>query len=460
MIERALERRATLLFGVSILLLVAIYLIVGGIYRPQNLDDGWTLSALYQYSVHGAEQDKIFGATITSEGQDGVYHFAKIQALIYGIFLNVVGWTQSAGHAVSMLFVGLGAVTWGVITKRLTGRRNLAITTVIVLLFSEPFFGPANQSRPEALTFFFASVAFLFYLYDRPFFSGLFVGLAFEVHPAGLFAGLYVSSAFFAKATKTGFKELLSSRSTVLLCFGLVVGFSAYLLLHAEALSTLLETFVQSNAGISNFMISYFIKAKYLRHIPEFIFFVAMLTVFVQGRYWKEAQPLVWLLIAAGSSLLVLHRGSIHYVLYLYAPLMLVSLWVADKYNKLHLTFALGLAFFTAQYGAVYFLNHPYSFDAYSAAVREAVPNDNLTVVGTSNDWFIFQERHFYAYTYAPEKFNEVAPSAFYLIRNDSPYESFPKDRFYENIDRTFSCSELSAFSLGGEKVQIDRCER
>lgn len=460
MIERALERHATVLFCVSALLLAVIYLIVGGIYRPQNLDDGWTLSALYQYHVHGIEQDKIFGATLVSEGQDGVHHFAKIQAFIYGAFLNVVGWTQSAGHAVSTLFVGLGAVTWGLITKRLTGRSHLAVATVILLLLSEPFFGPANQSRPEALTFFFASTAFALYLHDRPFLSGLFIGLAFEVHPAGLFAGLYVASAFFAKATKTGLRELIFSRPTALLLLGSLLGLSAYLLLHAEALSTLLETFSQSNAGISNFLIYYFFKAKYFRHIPELILFITMLAVFVRGRHWKEAQHLVWLLVIAGSSLLVLHRGSIHYVLYLYAPLMLISLWVADRYRKLYLTFALCLVFFTAQYGVVYYLNRSYSFDAYSVAVSKAVPDDDLAVVGTSNDWFIFKERSFYAYTYGSAAFNAVAPSAFYLIRNDSPYASFPKDRFYENIDRTFRCSKLSAFALGGEKVQIDRCER
>jgi hypothetical protein len=139
---------------------------------------------------------------------------------------------------------------------------------------------------------------------------------------------------------------------------------------------------------------------------------------------------------------------------------MLISLWVADKYKKLLVTYSLCLALFVAQYGAIFYLNRSYSFEAYSAAVSKAVPNDGLAVVGTSNDWFIFKERSFYAYTYGSAAFNAVAPSAFYLIRNDSPYASFPKDRFYENIDRTFRCSKLSAFTLGGEKVQIDRCER
>jgi hypothetical protein len=460
MIERALQRHATLLFGVSALLLVAIYLIVGGIYRPQNLDDGWTLSALYQYHVHGIEQDKIFGATLASEGQDGVYHFAKIQALIYGAILDIVGWTQSAGHAVSTLFVGLGAVTWGLITKRLTGRSHLAVATVILLLLSEPFFGPANQSRPEALTFFFAAAALALYIYDRPLLSGLFIGLAFEVHPAGLFAGLYVASAFFAKATKTGLRELVFSRQTALLLLGSFIGLSVYLLLHAEAISTLLETFSQSNTGFSNFLIYYFFMAKYMRHIPELIFFSIMLGVFVRGRHWREAQSLSWLLLIAGASLLVLHRGSIHYVLYLYAPLMLISLWVADRYNKLLVTYSLCLVLFVSQYGAIFYLNRSYSFEAYSAAVSKAVPNDGLAVAGTSNDWFIFQERVFYAFTYGSEAFNEVAPSEFYLIRNDSPYMSFPKDRFYANIDRTFNCGKISSFTLGGERVQIDRCER
>jgi hypothetical protein len=460
MIEHVLERRATLLFGLSALLLVAIYLIVGGIYRPQNLDDGWTLSALYEYHLHGAEHDKIFGATLASEGQDGVYHFAKIQAFIYGIILDIVGWTQSAAHAVSTLFVGLGALTWGIIAKRLTGRGGLAAATVILLLFSEPLFGPANESRPEALTFFFASVAFALYLFDRPLLSGLFIGLAFEVHPAGLFAGLYVASAYFAKAAKTGLKNHIFSRPTALLLLGSLLGLSAYLLLHADALLTLLQTFSQSNTGFSNFLVYYFFKAKYMRHIPELIFFVLMLGFFVRGRHWKDAQPLVWLLVITGSSLLVLHRGNIHYVLYLYAPLMLISLWVADRYKKLYLTFALCLAFFAAQYGAIYYLNRAYSFDAYSSAITNAVPDDDLTVVGTSNDWFIFKERSFYAYTYGPAAFNAVAPSAFYLIRNDSPYMSYPRDRFYENIDRSFSCSKLSGFTLGGEKVQVDRCER
>jgi hypothetical protein len=139
---------------------------------------------------------------------------------------------------------------------------------------------------------------------------------------------------------------------------------------------------------------------------------------------------------------------------------MLTSLWVADRHKKLHLTVALCLAFFTAQLGVVYYLNHSYSFDAYSVAIAKAVPADNLAVVGTSNDWFVFKERVFYAYTYGAEAFNAVAPNEFYLIQNDSPYASFPQYGFYENIDRNFTCSKISGFTLGGEKVQVAPCKR
>jgi hypothetical protein len=455
-----LERRATLLFAASTLLLVATYLIVGGIYRPQNLDDGWTLSALYEFHRHGVTQDTIFGATLASEGQDGVYHFAKIQATIYGLILDVIGWTRSSGHAVSTLFACCGALTWGVITRRVTGRANLAVATVILLLFSEPLFGPAHQSRPEALTFFLASAALALYLYQRPFLAGLLVGLAFEVHPVGLFAGLYVAAAFFTRATTTNLKSELFSRSTGLLLFGSLIGLGGYLLLHADALSTLVQTFSQSNTGSQNFLLSYFLKAKFMRHIPELIFFVVMVAVFIRGKHWKDSPFLTWMFVFTGLSLLVLHRGNMHYVLYLYAPLMLISLWVADKYHKLHLTFVVCLAFFFAQYGAVYYLNRAYSFDAYTRAVSKELPDDDVAVVGTSNDWFINQEREFYAFTYGSEAFNAVAPSEFYLIRNESPYMTFPKDRFYDNIDRTYQCSPLSTLAIGGEKVQIDRCER
>ena len=456
MIERALERHATLLFGVSTLLLVAVYLIVGGIYRPANGDDGWSLSFLYQYHLHGVEHDTVFGNVVPSAGgQDGVFHFAKIQSFVYGAILDVAGWTRSAAHAVSTLLIGASALIWGIIAQRITAHRYLSTALVILLLLSEPLFGPANQSRPEALTFFFASAAFALFLYERPFFSGLFIGLAFEVHPAGLFAGLYVASAFLAKLAKGDVKNQMFSRSTALLVSGVVLSFSLYALLHIEAIATLRSVALENNQG-TNFLWAYFVNTKYSRHIPELLFILMTTGLFIAKKHWKEESTLAWLLLGTGFSLLVFHRGNFHYTLYSYAPLMLTSLWVAARYKKLFLTFCLCLMFFVAQYAAVYYLNRLYSFDAYAAKISKAVPNDGLAVVGTSNDWFIFQERVFYANKYQPEAFSAVAPSAFYLIQNSS----FSKPEFYANIYRTFRCNKLSGFALGGQSVQVDRCER
>jgi hypothetical protein len=460
MIEQMLERRATLLFGASLVLLGAIYLIVGGIYRPQNLDDGWALSYLYQFRLHGIEHASIFkSAVIPGTFQDGVFDFSKIQSFVYGTVLDLVGWTQAATHAVSTLLIAASAVIWGLIAHRLTGRRSLSIAAVILLLFSEAFFGPANQSRAEALTFFLASAAFALYMFEFELLSGLLVGLAFEVHPTGLYAGIYVASAVAAKASNGRFNNLNFSRSTALLVAGLVFGFGVYVALHSSAISNLPQVLASGNDG-SNILTAYFIKAKYFRHVPELIFFVAMVVVFVVKRHWNNVKALSLLIGATGISILLVHRESVHYALYVYAPLMLISLWVVDRYRKLHLTFLLCVIFFTVQYAAVYYLNRSYSFDAYSAAISKAVPNDGVAVVGTSNDWFIFKDRNFYAYTYGSEAFSSVAPSAFYLIRNDSPYVSFPSDNFYVNIHRIFNCIELSRFNLGGEKVQVDRCER
>ena len=460
MVERILQRHARLLFGASTLLLVVIYLIVGGVYRPQNLDDGWTLSFLYQYHLHGVEHDTVFGNVVSSTGgQDGVFYFAKIQSIVYGAILDFAGWTQSAAHTVSTLLIGASAAIWGLIAHRLTSRRALSAAIVLLLLFTEPFFGPANQSRAEALAFFFASAAFALYVFEFPLFSGLLVGLAFEVHPTGLFAAIYVASALFAKASSSNIKNTIFSRSTALLFAGLILGFGIYVLLHAEAISTLPQVLTAGNSG-DNLLVAYFIKTKYLRHVPELVFFLLTVGIFIAKKYWRDTASLSWLLLATGCSILVIHRESVHYALYFYAPLMLTSLWVADRHKKLHLTVALCLAFFTAQLGVVYYLNHSYSFDAYSVAIAKAVPADNLAVVGTSNDWFVFKERVFYAYTYGAEAFNAVAPNEFYLIQNDSPYASFPQYGFYENIDRNFTCSKISGFTLGGEKVQVAHCKR
>jgi hypothetical protein len=345
MIERMLERHATLLFGVSALLLIVIYLTVGGIYRPANGDDGWSLSFLYQYHLHGMEHDTVFGNVVPAAGgQDGVFHFAKIQSFVYGTILDVAGWTRSAAHAVSTLLIGASALIWGIIAQRIAARRSLSVALVILLLLSEPLFGPANQSRSEALTFFFASVALALYLFDHPLFSGLFIGLAFEVHPAGLFAGLYVASVFLQKITKGNMRDKVFSRSTALLLSGVVLSFGLYALLHFEAISTLGSMALESNQGI-NFLYAYFVNTKYFRHVPELLLFFLMIGVFITKKHWRDERTLAWLLLGTGFSLLVFHRGNFHYTLYSYAPLMLISLWVAARYKTIFLTFTLCLMF-------------------------------------------------------------------------------------------------------------------
>lgn len=170
-----LSKSDRLAVTICLLTAVTLYVFLHTIYRPDNMDDAWFLSIARNHIVNGIETDEVFGGLPGSGGFGGVVLFGKTYTHIYGSILNLAGWTKSNSHAISLVFMLISAACWFGITVSLGYGRTIASFFAALLLIVEPFFGAANQARPDAMSFFCVS-------------AGLFLFLKRSYLPAGFLA--------------------------------------------------------------------------------------------------------------------------------------------------------------------------------------------------------------------------------------------------------------------------------
>ena len=96
------------------------------------------------------------------------------------------------------------------------------------------------------------------------------------------------------------------------------------------------------------------------------------------------------------------------------------------------LLLALCFLLMTPQYAFIYNLNHGWNRETYLKEIMNAVPHDNLPVVGSTPAWFALMDKNFKDAISSPEIFAKLNFREFYLLE-----DRFTRDeKIYANLLR------------------------
>ncbi len=434
---------------------LTIYVLLHGIYRPENMDDAVFLSFAHNHVVGGVEEDLCFGARAGSGGYGGVTFFGKTFTYLYGYLLNLLGWTKSQAHLISTSMAFFGALTWVAILRDLGFSRRLTVFFALTLLIAEPFFGAANQARPDALVFFLASLALLFFVHGRFVAAGFLAVVSMEVHPVGIISFLWTAAAAWAMLRSSPpLERITGSAMGWRLAVGPGLGVLYYLALHHRNLGGIFEAVAGGNAGgVYSILIEYFFKTKYHRHLPELALFLSCALWFFGKRLYRENKFIPALIVAVLAFAAVIQRPSFMYMIYVFPAFLLLVLWTSERSRRLGTLALLWLVYLVPQYAFVYVQNHDWDFSKYVAAVQQAVPSDRTPVIGRYNDWFAFMNRPFYGFDYGGD-FRNLGLREFYMIEDES-YRQGKYPNLRAAIGGRYASKEISRFTGRGEMVVI-----
>ena len=420
-------------------------LLQGGKYRPDDIDDPWSLSFAYNYLHHGAAEDLTTGSIWN---QAGVQYFGKIYALLLGRTMDLIGWNKTDGHLLSLLFLLIGLALWGPLLKKLGFSKALSTAFPVSALLFEPFFSTAVCSRSEPFIFMASSLAVLLFLRGWYFFSALSICLAVETHPTGIIGFFYVAALI---AAYPAVRERLWSRpfwNPGKVGAGFLLGFAGYAWLHWGVIGKL-PGFLLGQNSISggeswNFLYEYFFKTKYLRHIPELAIFSAGFILFFKDGLHRSSPFLAWLSVFSIAFALLVRHPNFHYVIYCYPAFLLATLRAAEARGLLPAALAGFLLLLTPQYAIAYYMNRNFDYSSQVALVRKAVPPDSLPVVGGMDDWYSFYDREFYFNDYAIND-TKLDLGKFYLIQDeaylglDSPMRKWIRKNYVQASEWTLA---------------------
>lgn len=443
-------------FGLLGGLILLAYLALHGIYRPDNKDDAWFLSFAYSHVVQGVESDVVFGSRPGTGGYGGVLLFGKTYSYLYGYVLNALGWTKSNGHLISTVCILLSAICWGLLLRKNGQSRLLSGVFACALLLVEPYFGAANQARPDALSFLLVSGSALAFSFNRYVAAGLLAAIAVEIHPVGISALLLIAALAVARQQSDPFDRRTLVLAAVGLLAGLLIGAAYYYGLHADHLSLLLSTLTSGNAGAGgsdNILIEYFLKTKHFRHVPELVVFVACTVWFVKRRYYRETWLVPALFVACMAFALIVQRPNFMYTIYVYPGFLLLTLWLCERNGWLKAAGLAVLVYLIPQYAIVFAQNRSWDMAQYVAQVRAAVGQHQEPIVGNPNDWFAFQQREFYSASYHGD-LRPVLPGQFVLIESDH-YRDGEYPRMTALVNESYRIAETVEFQSRGKPVRV-----
>lgn len=439
--------------------IVAQYALLNGIYRPENTDDAFSLSFLYNFHHRGVEIDDVFGNAYQLERQNGVTLFGKLQAYLYGPILDLFGWSRVAAHAVSTSLILATALCWSAIVRRITSDSKLAMGFGLLLLWTEPVFAAANQARPDALTLLLSALSLYAIAVERPTLAGVLACAAVETHPMGAVAVTYVAAWTILRINRdrrlTGAAPYLGR-----LLLGALFGIAGYLALHWPSIGELVPVLTLNSGGApGGFLYAFFFQTEYLRHIPELVLFLVAFASLLRFRELLEDRLLDTLLISGLIVVFLFRRENFQYAVYMYPLFIYVLLIMFRRIRKQWMPLVLYAVLLVPQYTFVYIRNHDFGIDEYLRAVTGAVPMDDLPVIGTPNAWFAFHERRFYAIEYRNEWLFDLDLAEFYLV--GSPYDSLPTaPGTYARLREAYSCVSIAQPQIYNKPVMVERCSR
>jgi hypothetical protein len=452
-----LSRLDWILIGLYLVVALSVYILLHGIYRPENMDDAVFLSFAHNYVVRGIEGDLCFGARAGSGGYGGVTFFGKTFTYLYGYLLNFLGWTKDHAHLISTFLVFFSALTWVAILKQLGFTRRLTAFFCLALLIVEPFFSAANQARPDALIFFLATLVLLCFVRGWFVAAGFLATVSLEIHPVGIISFLWATSAAMAMLlSPPQSRRLTGSKMGLQLAMGMAIGVLYYLALHHRNLVALSGVVAGGNVGgVYSILIEYFFKTKYHRHLPEFALFLSCALWFLRKGLYRNNRFIPAFILAALAFATIIRRPSFMYMIYIYPSLLLLVLWTFEGSRHLRTIAILWLVYLLPQYAFVYAQNHDWNLSKYLANVQQAVPSDRTPVVGRPNDWFAFMNRSFYGLDYGGD-FQNLGLGEFYMIEDES-YRQGKYPQMQAAIGSRYTSKEVSRFTGRGEIVVIKK---
>jgi hypothetical protein len=438
------------LYAVSILL---TYAFLHMHYRPNDVDDGWSLSYLYNYFYKGITTDLNFGDPF-----NGVQFFGKFHALLVAFILELLGWTRTNGHLLSIFFMGTALVLWFFILRSLGYSRTLALSFLFTASLLDPFFTAATSTRLEAFEFLLITLAMTAFLLRWWMASMLITWLAIESHPIGVMAFFYMGAAWAASPSlRSAFQKRLPL-NLIKISFGFFTGACSFTLLHYEVLTQIPGLLFQKNlpGHIKSYgpLFDYFFLTKYLRHLPELLLFATALILFLRKRIYLQ-EKFTWLfLISMAAAALLIRRPNFHYALFLYPSLLLLLLSTAEALKRLPLIL-LGLwLFLVPQYFLAYVQNRSYDFQKQVRTLSATIPDDPLPVLANANEWFAFYHRPYYYYNYLGD-YRKLELKEFYLIE-DNDYRSMNGD-MKQWIQSRFKEEVLKKLVINGQTYEVKK---
>ncbi len=440
-----------IMFALCAISIVLVYVFLQSKYRPNNVDDGWSLSLLYNYVNNNITTDLNFGDPL-----NGVQFFGKLHAIFVGLILNTLGWTRTNGHILSIIFMGIGLIAWFFVLRSLNYSMEFSLSFVFLAFLLDPFFTAATSTRLEAFEFLCISLSMITLLLHWYIVAMLIAWLAIESHPVGLISFFYLAALFFSSPSLL--RSFIESKTSVILSIliGFLIGACGFYLLHHEAIIQLPSLLRQKNIPLDlkayGPLYCYFFETKYYRHLPELALLgIALFLFFIKGFYRHDNFTLIFLIFMAVGAVFI-RRPNFHYALFFYPVLLILLLRTSEAMGRLKVIFLFFLLLLLPQYLFVYIKNHSFDFQRESLALTMTVPKDFRPVVGNGNCWFSFYNRSFYYYNYLGD-FKKIGLKEFYLIE-DNEYRSMngPMKKW---IDLNFAKTSVTTVNVNKQIIKI-----
>ena len=434
--------------------IVLTYILLHLKFNKEDVDDAWTLSFIYNSMVKHIAPEATFGS-----GLANIHLFGMTQAYLYSTMLNLIGWSKGHAHLISTLLIATSSFLWYQILKKLHFSKKTALLFSALLLWCEPVMQEANLARPESLTFLLISLSFYLFLAEQPLLSGLTALIAFENHPMGLTALIFIAAYILSN-----WKTLLSEKKktvTIALMFllGLVIGAAYYLFFHFQYIKGISGALYKASHGYQDaFLHDYFFGfAKYYRRVPEFIFFLACFIIFLVRKVWKKNPFVLLLLLFFIAVNFIIPRLNYNYALYFYVSFLLMSLTALNETRWLKIGIISLSIVYLAYYTSIFYRNYRFDFNKNTWLLQTAIPNDGRPIIGSPNEWFAFMDREFYSSTYTMF-FNSNA-NAIYSIEDNNfrglnKYDS-QKGAYLEYFKVNYSETSITNINSSGENFEI-----
>ncbi len=393
---RRIDPDIVLIVLISVAVILA-YILLHLRFAREDVDDAWALSFIYNMLVRHIPPETTFGGGLANP-----HIFGMTQAYIYGPVLQAIGWTKGNAHLISTFFIAASSASWYFITRKMNFTVKSAVLFALLVLWCDPFFREANLARPESLTFFLMSLSFLFFVYNKPFLAGLFVMVAFENHPMGLFSLVFIAAFMAASARKGSFvsvkKYLLPA---ALFISGVILGAAYYLLLHYPYLKEIYSNFKTGSASQPfSVLADYFFHFQARLHVFVFVLLALCLAMYLATKGFKEQRFVLYLLVLSVIVNFINPRDNYHYTLYFYVSFLFLAFACLEGTKFRRLAPAALFLIVSLNYIYVMYRNRTYDFNRKTAMLEALVPPGKIPVLGGPDEWFAFVGRDFYASTY------------------------------------------------------------